>query len=70
MVTHQGVVRSWHTRTDMAGSPHLSEDKVIVMLSMMKMRETINGSVCAGREKWPLNVIFALKEEPPFDQTW
>ena len=25
---------------------------------MMKMRETINGSVCAGREKWLFNVIF------------
>ena len=70
MWSTDGNASSCHTRTDMAGSPHLSEDKVIVMLSMLKMRETINGSVCAGREKWPLNVIFALKEEPPFDQTW
>ena len=28
------------------------------------------GSVCAGREKWPFNVIFFLKIEPPCDQTW
>ena len=69
MVTHQGVARSWHTRTDMAGSPHLSEDKVIVMLSMLKMRETINGSVCAGREKWLFIVISFLQVEPSCDQT-
>ena len=69
MVTHQGVARSWHTRTDMAGSPHLSEDKVIVMLSMLKMRETINGSVCAGWEKCLFYVISFLKVGPPYDQT-
>ena len=27
MVTHQGVARSWHTRVDMAGSPHIPEDR-------------------------------------------
>ena len=27
------------------------------------------GSVSAGREKWPFNVIFFLKVEPPCDQT-
>ena len=27
MVTHQGVARGWHTRADMAGSPHLPEDR-------------------------------------------
>ena len=30
----------------------------------------IYGSVSAGREKWPFNVIFFLKVEPPCDQTW
>ena len=29
----------------------------------------IYGSVSAGREKWPLNVLFFLKVEPPCDQT-
>ena len=29
----------------------------------------IYGSVSAGREKWPFNVIFFLKVEPPCDQT-
>ena len=28
------------------------------------------GSVSAGREKWPFNVLFFLKVEPPCDQTW
>ena len=28
------------------------------------------GSVYAGREKWPFNVISFLKVEPPCDQTW
>ena len=27
------------------------------------------GSVSAGQEKWPFNVIFFLKVEPPSDQT-
>jgi len=27
------------------------------------------GSVSAGREKWPFNVLFFLKVEPPCDQT-
>ena len=27
MVTHQGVARGWHTLADMAGSPHLPEDR-------------------------------------------
>ena len=27
------------------------------------------GSLSAGREKWPFNVIFFLKVEPPCDQT-
>ena len=27
MVTHQGVARSWHTRPDMDGSPHLPKDR-------------------------------------------
>ena len=27
MVAHQGAARSWHTRAEMAGSPHLSEDR-------------------------------------------
>ena len=27
------------------------------------------GSVCAGWEKWPFNVLFFLKVEPPCDQT-
>ena len=27
------------------------------------------GSVSAGREKWPFNVIFFLEVEPPCDQT-
>ena len=27
MVTHQGVARGWHTCADMAGSPHLPEDR-------------------------------------------
>ena len=27
------------------------------------------GSVSAGREKWPFNVLFFLKVEPPYDQT-
>ena len=27
------------------------------------------GSVSAGREKWPFNVIYFLKVEPPCDQT-
>ena len=29
----------------------------------------VYGSVSAGREKWPFNVIFFLKVEPPCDQT-
>ena len=28
------------------------------------------GSVSAGREKWPFNVLFFLKVEPLCDQTW
>ena len=28
MVAQQGVARSWHTRAEMADSPHLSEDRV------------------------------------------
>ena len=31
--------------------------------------EGIYGSVSAGREKWPFNVLFFLKVEPPCDQT-
>ena len=31
--------------------------------------ETTYGSVSAGREKWPFNVLFFLKVEPPCDQT-
>ena len=31
--------------------------------------ETSYGSVSAGREKWPFNVLFFLKVEPPCDQT-
>ena len=27
------------------------------------------GSISAGREKWPFNVLFFLKVEPPCDQT-
>ena len=27
------------------------------------------GSVSAGREKWPFNVLFFFKVEPPCDQT-
>ena len=27
------------------------------------------GSVSAGREKWPFNVLFFFKVEPPGDQT-
>ena len=30
---------------------------------------TSYGSVSAGREKWPFNVLFFLKVEPPCDQT-
>ena len=30
----------------------------------------IYGSVSAGREKWPFNVLFFFKVEPPCDQTW
>ena len=30
---------------------------------------TVYGSVSAGREKWPFNVLFFLKVEPPCDQT-
>ena len=29
----------------------------------------VYGSVSAGREKWPFNVLFFLKVEPPCDQT-
>ena len=28
MVAQQGAARSWHTRAEMAGSPHLFEDRV------------------------------------------
>ena len=28
MVAQQGAARSWHTRAEMAGSPHLSKDRV------------------------------------------
>ena len=28
------------------------------------------GSVSAGREKWPFNVLFFFKVEPPCGQTW
>ena len=28
MVAEQGAARSWHTRAEMAGSPHLFEDRV------------------------------------------
>ena len=31
---------------------------------------TTYGSVSAGREKRPFNVLFFLKVEPPCDQTW
>ena len=30
---------------------------------------TLYGSVSAGREKWPFNVLFFFKVEPPCDQT-
>ena len=32
--------------------------------------QSIYGSVSAGREKRPFNVLFFLKVEPPCDQTW
>ena len=31
--------------------------------------DPLYGSISAGREKWPFNVIFFLKVEPPCDQT-
>ena len=35
----------------------------------VKVRLVTYGSVSAGREKWPFNVLFFLKVEPPCDQT-
>ena len=35
MVTHQGVARGWHTHADMAGSPHLPEDRAPPLLLTM-----------------------------------
>ena len=39
------------------------------MLAMRIFFISAYGSVSAGREKWPFNVIF-FKVEPPCDQTW
>ena len=36
---------------------------------IQSMMQYSYGSVSAGREKWPFNVIFFLKVEPPCDQT-
>ena len=53
-------------------SAHISANTLqirIVYLDQYIDGITTYGSVSAGREKWPFNVIFFLKVEPPCDQT-
>ena len=51
----------------MTGNQDNADDENDVM--MMMMFDYSYGSVSAGREKWPFNVLFFLKVEPPCDQT-
>ena len=37
--------------------------------NLLNVKVRIYGSVSAGREKWPFNVLFFLKVEPLCDQT-
>ena len=47
------------------------ENSLIFLIerSQLAVLQDSYGSVSAGREKWPFNVLFFLKVEPPCDQT-
>ena len=49
---------------------HVANDKGVRGRTQIQIQIHMGlGSVSAGREKWPFNVLFFLKVEPPCDQT-
>ena len=50
--------------------PFLATNLKSACLPLTELPKNAYGSVSAGREKWPFNVLFFFKVEAPCEQTW